>query len=190
MIRRQGYAASTITEIVAAAGISRNVFYEIFRNKEEAFIAVQRLGMQEGVAGCSNAFFGATAWPERVWNGLRALLEHAAANPNLVYAIVVEPNAVGDRALQRLVDTLKAFTIFIEEGYRQNPRAEALPQLCSDAIAGAIFELLYHHATRDRIPQLAELPPVRLHRPGAVHRGWGGGGVCRGEGHGRTKLRA
>jgi AcrR family transcriptional regulator len=159
VVHEQGYAAVTIADIVAAARISRNVFYEIFQNKEEAFIAAQRLGLQEGVAACSGAFFGATAWPERVWNGLRALLEHTAADPDLAYVVLVEPNAAGDRALQRLIDTLKAFTIFLEEGYRQSTQAEALPHICSDAIAGAIFELLYHHAVTERILQLPELTP-------------------------------
>jgi len=159
VIRRKGYAASTITDIVAAASISRNVFYDLFRNKEEAFIATQRLGMQEAVAACSRAFFAATSWPERIWNGLEALLERTAAAPDLAYVVLVEPTAVGDRALQRALDTLKAFTIFLEEGYSQNPRAEALPRLCSDAIAGAIFELLYHHAINECTPQLPELTP-------------------------------
>jgi AcrR family transcriptional regulator len=158
-IRHHGYAATTITEIVAAARISRNVFYEIFHSKEEAFIAAQRLALQEGVTACSSAFFAATAWPERVWNGLRALLERTNTGPALAYVVVVEPHAVGDRALQRFIDTLKAFTIFLEEGYRQNPGAEALPHICSDAIAGAILELIYHHATNDRISQLPELTP-------------------------------
>ncbi len=159
VIRQKGYAATTITDIVVAARISRNVFYKLFHDKEETFTAAQRLGLQEGVAACSKAFFGATNWPERIWNGLRALLERTAAAPDLAYVAIVEPNAAGDRALQRLIDTLKAFTIFLEEGYHQNPRAEALPRLCSDAIAGAIFELLYHHAVNERIPQLAELTP-------------------------------
>jgi AcrR family transcriptional regulator len=158
-VRRRGYAATTIADIVVAAKISRNVFYELFRDKEEAFIAVQRIGLQEGVAACSSAFFGARTWPERVWSGLRGLLQHMAADPDLAYVVLVEPNAAGDRALQRVVDMLQAFTIFLEEGYRQNPRAEQLPRLCSDAIAGSIFELLYHHAVHDLIPRLPELTP-------------------------------
>ena len=156
-IRQQGYAATTITEIVATARVSRNVFYEIFRTKEEAFIAAQRLALQDGVAACSRAFFGAGTWPERVYDGIRALLEHTSAGPDLAYIVLVEPHAVGDRALQRFIDTLKAFTIFLEEGYRQNARAEALPRLCSDAIAGAILELVYDHATNGRISQVGEL---------------------------------
>jgi hypothetical protein len=59
----------------------------------------------------------------RVWDGLQALLKHTAADPALAYVAIVEPNAAGDRALQRLVDTLKAFTIFLEEGYCQNAGA-------------------------------------------------------------------
>jgi AcrR family transcriptional regulator len=159
VIRRKGYAASTIADIVAGAGISREVFYNIFRSKQDAFVATQRLGMQRGMAACSQAFFGPASWPERVWSGLRALLERAASDPDLAHVMLVEPNAVGDRALQSVIDTLKAFTIFLEEGYAQSPRAEALPRLCSDAIAGAVFELMYHHAVKGRLARLPELTP-------------------------------
>lgn len=159
VMRRDGYAATKIAEIVAAAGVSRNVFYNLFHSKEEAFIAAQRLGLQEGVAACSKAFFDAPSWPERVWNGVHALLERMTAGPDLSYVVVVEPNAAGTRALQRVIDTLKAFTIFLEEGYRQNPQAAELPRICSDAIAGALFELLYHHATHDLLDRLPELTP-------------------------------
>ena len=37
----KGYAAATVADIVAAAGISRDVFYEHFSNKHEAFLAAQ-----------------------------------------------------------------------------------------------------------------------------------------------------
>lgn len=159
VVHRKGYAATTITDIVAAAGISRNAFYGLFRSKEETFIAAQRLGLQEGVAAYSRMFFEPTSWPERVWNGLYALLEHMRTGPELLYVLLVEPNAVGERALQRVLDTFRAFTIFLEEGYRQSPRAEALPRLCSDAIVGALFEILYDHATHERIRRLPELTP-------------------------------
>jgi AcrR family transcriptional regulator len=159
VIRHKSYAATTIADIVAAGGVSRNVFYKLFHTKEEAFIAAQRLGLQEGVTACSRAFFDAYSWPERVWRGVRALLECMSAGPDLAYVVVVEPNAVGNRALQRVIDMLKAFTIFLEEGYRQSPQAEQLPRVCSDAIAGALFEILYHHATHDLIDRLPELTP-------------------------------
>ena len=49
--------------------------------------------------------------------------------------------------------------MFLEEGYRQSERAGRLPRLCSDAIAGAIYELMYHHAVSGRTAQMAELTP-------------------------------
>jgi AcrR family transcriptional regulator len=159
VIREHGYADTRITDIVAAAHVSRNVFYERFRNKEEAFIAIQRIALAEALSACSRAFFEEPTWPERIWAGLEALLERIAAAPDLAHVVLLEPNAVGERALQRVIDTLKAFTIFLEEGYRQNPRAETLPRVSSDAIAGALFELLYHHAANERIAQLVELTP-------------------------------
>ena len=38
VFRRKGYEKVTISDITQAAGISRNTFYQVFKNKKELFI--------------------------------------------------------------------------------------------------------------------------------------------------------
>jgi AcrR family transcriptional regulator len=159
VIRAKGYAALTTADITTAANISRSVFYAQFLNKQEAFLAVQTASTQRSMAATARAFFDAPAWPQRVWDGLGALLQSMASAPDFTYAAITEPNAAGSAALQRLVDTLSAFKIFLQEGYSQRARARQLPPICSDAITGAIFEIIYHYTYGDRIAQLPQLLP-------------------------------
>jgi len=159
VMSEHGYAQSRISDIVACARVSRNVFYRHFQGKQEVFIAAQRLGLGTAMTACSRAFFDGGEWPERVWAGLRALLQCAATNPELAHLVLVEPSAAAGGAPQQMIDSLRGFTVFLEEGYRQSPRAGGLPRLCSDAIAGAIFELMYHHAVTGRTRQMVELTP-------------------------------
>jgi hypothetical protein len=55
----------------------------------------------------------------------------------------------------------RSFTIFLEEGYHHSTTAGQLPRLCSQAITGAIFEIIRRHvaqntphAPKEHLPQL------------------------------------
>jgi AcrR family transcriptional regulator len=162
-IRAKGYAAATIADIVAAAGTSRGVFYGQFQNKQEVFLAAQTVALQKGLTLASTAFFTGRGWPEQVWNGLDALFGYLASVPDLAHLMLIEPYAAGRAALDRIIDTMRTLSLFLEEGYHRGTRAEQLPRTCSDAIAGAIQELLCHAAEQQRIPQLRELLPQSVY---------------------------
>jgi len=162
-IRSKGYSATTIADIVAEAGVSRGVFYGQFHNKQEVFLAAQTMTLQEGLTRASTAFFTGRTWPEQVWRGLDALFGHIASLPDLAHLMLIEPYAAGQAALDRVIDTMRALSLFLEEGYHRGPRAEQLPRTCSDAIAGAIHELLYHAAEEDRVETLRELLPQTVY---------------------------
>lgn len=52
-----------------------------------------------------------------------------------------------------------AYTLFLEEGYRQRPEAEGLPRLCSEAIAGGILELMRKQTVAGEIKTIPALAP-------------------------------
>ncbi len=163
VVRAKGYPASTIADIVAAAGTSRGVFYGQFQNKQEAFLAAQTMALQQGLTRASAAFFTGRTWPEQVWNGLDALFGYLAGVPDLAHLMLIEPYAAGRAAMDRIIDTMRTLSLFLEEGYHRGTRSERLPRTCSDAIAGAIHELLYDAAEHDRVPELRELLPQAVY---------------------------
>jgi AcrR family transcriptional regulator len=162
-IRAKGYTATTITDIVAAAGTSRGVFYEQFQNKQEAFLAAQTVSLQQGLTVASTAFFTGRTWAEQVWNGLGALFDYIASVPDLAHLMLIGPYAAGRAALDRITDTMRTLGLFLEEGYHKGSNAELLPRTCSDAVAGAIHELLYDAAEHDRVENLRELLPEAVY---------------------------
>jgi AcrR family transcriptional regulator len=151
----KGYANVTVADIVTAAGVARDVFYEHFENKQHAFLEAQQYATQFVFDTCATAFFSAKEWPDRVWNGLHAVTTLMASYPALSHLRVVECYAAGPQAVRGTEELMRAGRIFLEEGYRQSPQANALPRLCSDAITGAVFEILYRLIAHD---EAAELP--------------------------------
>jgi len=74
---------ATVADIVAKAGVARDVFYEHFTDKQHAFLEAQQHPVQHIVDTCASAYFSVPDWPERVWNGLDSLLKLIASAPSM-----------------------------------------------------------------------------------------------------------
>jgi AcrR family transcriptional regulator len=161
VVMRKGYERTTVADIVSQAKVARDVFYEHFNDKEHAFLEAQHFPTQHILDNCATAYFSAAEWPERVWRFLYALIKMIYENPSVSHLRLVEAYAAGPTAIRRAEEITRSFTIFLEEGYYYSAQTRGLPRLWSQAIAGAIFEIIQRAAARsetdalfERLPQL------------------------------------
>jgi AcrR family transcriptional regulator len=161
VMREKGYANANINEIVARARVAKPVFYQHFTDKQHAFLEAQQYPTQFILDRCAEAYFSGKDWPVRVWRMLATLIELIEQNPAISHLRLVECYSAGREAIRRAEEITRSFTIFIEEGYHYREEAGLLPRLCSEAIAGAVFEIIQRHVTQDdtaglatRLPQL------------------------------------
>jgi AcrR family transcriptional regulator len=154
-----GYASMTVADIVATAGVTREAFYEQFRGKEDVFLAAQAHALETSVSLSAGGFFSEEEWPDRVWNGIVKLLRYFASVPDFAALDVIESYAAGSAAIRRSFESRMAFTLFLEDGYRQRAEAEGLPHLCSEAIAGAILEPMRRRTVEGRADLVLGLTP-------------------------------
>jgi AcrR family transcriptional regulator len=153
----QGYTATTIADITRRAGIDGRAFYALFVDKQEAFMTVHELGIQQVLNITATAFFSGASWPERIWEAARAFTQFLQSDPLTTHVGFVEAQAVGPAAAQRVQDSHIAFSIFLQEGYlhvadRPPPAPAAL-----EAIVTTIFELVYHQARAREKPKISGL---------------------------------
>jgi AcrR family transcriptional regulator len=139
----RGYSKVRVADITAEAQVSRKAFYQQFQHKAEAATEANEALFQAALSACAGAFFGAGSWPERVWAGGSALLAFLSAHPRDAHLGFVETHAIGPEAARHVYDRLEAFTLFLEEGFRHRPEAEALPRSISEALAAVMFELAF-----------------------------------------------
>jgi AcrR family transcriptional regulator len=157
----KGYANSTVKDILAQARVAKTVFYEHFTDKRHAFLEAQRYPTQFVLDRCAEAYFSSQKWPARVWHVLDALIGLIVANPAISYLLVVECYSAGPQAIRASDDLTYSFTFFLEEGYGYRDAAGSLPRFCSQAIAGAIFEIVRCHIARgDPAGLAASLPKL------------------------------
>jgi len=89
--------------------------------------------------------------------GARLIVE----NPTISHLRLVECYAAGPQAIRRAEEVTRSFGIFLEEGYLYRPEASALPRLTSQAVAGAIFEIIQRLVAAERWAELpAHLPQL------------------------------
>lgn len=147
-IRAKGYQDISVGDIVAGAGVSRRAFYNEFPSKADAYIAAYELVFQRVLGATAPAFFAQREWRERVWHAALAFTGMIAREPLLTYLGLVECYAIGPDFTLRVHDTQLAFTLFLEDGYRQRKEAESLSRAFSPLVAATIFELAFHASRR------------------------------------------
>jgi len=159
-----GYHETTITQIAAAAGVSRRTFYGYFDSKEECFFATF-----DQIAGhlCDAAREAAAdrdEWPARVAAKIAAALEVFSTNPQLArFTLEAPPRAGGEVTAhyRRALDTaLAELTDGFPGGTEERRPSPAVQQsLIGGAVALIVRKLEAGEGERirDLLPDLVEL---------------------------------
>jgi AcrR family transcriptional regulator len=159
-----GYAAMTVEDIVARAGLSRRTFYEQFRGgKQEAFLAAYDDAAARLIERVRTAFDAAPTLVERVADSLRAFLDFVASEPEFSQMCIVQVLAAGPDALERRDAAMKLFVALIEEAARELPAEERPPPLTAQTIVGGVYEVVYGRILEGRAPSVPDLLPGLLY---------------------------
>ena len=165
LVAAHGFADLTIERVAAHAGASEAEFEREFPDLEACLLAilddtarhaarlVQRAAAQ---AAREQPAADAAHRLELVFEpSLSALLECAAAQPELTRVCVVEVVTIGSRGLAKRDAVLERFVQLLEQALPELP--ERPSQLASEMVVGGVFELLQRRA---RIGDTAELPQL------------------------------
>jgi AcrR family transcriptional regulator len=111
VVAQKGYAASTVADIVRAAGVSRSTFYEQFDGKEACFLEAYRHGVDVLVDRVRAAVraAGPDDWRGQLRAGIRTWLETLDAEPLFARTYLLEIATAGPAAQQARADALRRF---------------------------------------------------------------------------------
>ena len=145
-VAERGYAATTITDVVRQARVSRRTFYEHFDDKEACFLAAYDAVADAVLADIAGAASETAGWEERILAGVRAYLRALAAAPEVARVFTVEILSAGPSALARRRAVLRRFAAHIQGQVAEAIAGGAPTRPLSDAAAlalvGAIHELV------------------------------------------------
>lgn len=122
----KGVASTTLEDITRAAGVSKGLFYQYFRSKEELVFALQERFATEFADHVRTAIEGRPDWPSRLDAAVQACFDHFQAKDEL-HEVLFRHGAHG-AAGERAVSPSRALV-------------EALAQLLDDGRAAGAFAL-------------------------------------------------
>jgi AcrR family transcriptional regulator len=162
-VAEQGYAATTVAQVIARAGVSRKTFYEHFPDKRACFLAAWEVGndiLLQQVLAASEETDG---WRTRLRAGVDAFLEVLAAEPAFARTFMIEVLSVGDEALAHRAQIVERFADVLAEAHRDALAEDAalgpVPRWALRAAAGAAWELTVEHLRTRGVDGLTELAP-------------------------------
>jgi AcrR family transcriptional regulator len=163
LVAERGYAEATIEQIVRRARVGYATFYKNYADKQEAFLALLDAAIGRTAYVVEEAYDGeAGPWSDKVGAGLGALLELAAAHPNVARACLVEAPTAGPEAAARHEAALKRFVPLLRPGRELNPRQDKLPATLEDTLVGGVLWVINQRLIAGEEDELRGLLPEAL----------------------------
>ncbi len=140
----KGYAKTTVSDVVRAAGVGKPAFYEQFPDKQACLIAAYDVAVAELMSTAATSIADVARPVERVEQGVAALLEHIAENEAQARIILIEIVAAGPEAVAHMKATHRALAdqyVAMREDVRKNyPEYPSLTRVQGMAVVGAVTE--------------------------------------------------
>jgi AcrR family transcriptional regulator len=159
-VASNGYADTTIADIVREASVSRRTFYQHFSTKAECLIALYEAASRNALKVLRDSIDPQQEWQTQVERALTAYLGCMAQNPVLMRTLFIEILGLGTEGLaarRRVNRQIADFMLSVvnrEQGHR---RTTPLSPGMAMAVVGGINELILQYIEQDRVARLPEL---------------------------------
>lgn len=167
MVDEKGYAATTVADVLRAAGVSRKAFYEHFRDKSDCFLAAYDAAC-DFLAERTTAAAAEADDPDdpraALWGAIRGYLDCLASEPALGKVFFIEIFSAGREALARRARGYRRFAAIARdwhaEARRRRPEYPEVPESAYLAAVAATAEHVTEHIRAGKVAGLRELEPL------------------------------
>jgi AcrR family transcriptional regulator len=159
----KGYAATSVADVLRAAKVSRETFYEQFESKEDCFMSALEAATDAVLAQAFATRPSGGTPLERFDSGLRTYLDALAAQPALSRLFLIEVYAAGPAALERRAAVQRRFAAVLDDTFG---RRTAGDRFANEAIVAATSSMVTARLAADDLKGLRALrrPLVELAR--------------------------
>ncbi|MFI5008791.1 MAG: TetR/AcrR family transcriptional regulator [Solirubrobacterales bacterium] len=159
-VGEKGYRATTISDVVGRAGVSRKTFYEHFANKQECLLVTFNRIAEDGRRRAINAYEQAEGGlQEGVEAAIRALFEATIENPAAARLNMVEIVAAGPAGIERRERAVDEYRNFVRGVLQQCPDDGTVPDEVVRAVVGGLNRILYSRVRHGQRAELRKLVP-------------------------------
>lgn len=167
----KGYSATTIAEIVAGASVSRATYYEIFRDKEDCFVATMEDSLRRLMDTVMPAVYESEDWADQVREVVTALLRFIASDPDYSRTAMLEAVSGGERAYEIYRSGQQMIITLLDQGRSELPSDASPPTSTARAVFGGCESLISAEMVAGRTERVPELIPDILYIAYAAYLG-------------------
>ena len=139
VMAEKGYVATSVADVLRAAKVSRETFYEQFESKEDCFVSALEAAVEVVMASAAAAPPVPGTGLERFDRGLKTLLDAIADQPELSRLFMIEVYAAGPRALERRAALQKRWAQLLDRAFGRRTAAD---RFANEAIVAATSTLV------------------------------------------------
>jgi AcrR family transcriptional regulator len=154
----RGYAATTVSQVVERAGVSRATYYELFHDKEDCFLAAVRDVIAQATTVVTEAYGRQNGELDLLSEGVLSLLRLFAERPAYARLLFLECRGSTPKALELYLSGAQAMLAMLGRGASTNGSGVS-PALAARAALGGAESLIRNEIAHGRTEQLEELLP-------------------------------
>ena len=138
-----GAASVTVAHVVERAGVSRRTFYELYRDREQCFLATFDDGIGRASRYVLEDYDPDARWVARLRFLLTRLLAFLDVEPGIGQLLIVGSLGAGPAALSRRAGAIDRIVAFVQEGSSEAKAAAEPPPLTAEGITGGVLSVLH-----------------------------------------------
>jgi AcrR family transcriptional regulator len=155
-----GYETTTVADILGAAGVGRESFYELFEDRRDCVLAAHETLLDDLVETVRVAYDVPGEWVERCQATIAALLGWFAADPAAGRFLLVELAAVGPEFHERFQAGFDRFVAIVDAGLPADLQTPDFPLSRTSLAVGAAITRVYGEVAAGRAEELPDLVPA------------------------------
>jgi AcrR family transcriptional regulator len=136
---RKGYVATSVSDVLRAAKVSRETFYEQFDSKVDCFMSALETATDVVIAQAFTTPPAGSTPLQRFDRGLKTYLAAIADHPELARLFLIEVYAAGPAALERRAAVQRRFAAVLGETFG---RRRAADRFANEALVAATSSLV------------------------------------------------
>jgi AcrR family transcriptional regulator len=159
VVAEYGYEAMSVADIVKAAAVSRNAFYNNFSDKRECFTTAHEACHERLLAILEHPCGRGSSVEERVETALGAALDLLASEPEVARLLFVEAPSAGEEIALRCHEWLRRYGVLLRSAVPEAASRSSLAVEIEQVIVGGIASRVASEVLQGRAGQLRVLTP-------------------------------
>jgi len=155
----RGYAATTSDQIARRAGVTPAEFQGLFRDKEDAYLAMSNMLLGELLTAATSAYSPDKPLVQWVREAAGAILELLAARPTLAKIVFLDCRTSTDRALQLYQSGVRVLVSLLDQVRNDSLQEVPIPSRAARGAIGGAEALLRFEVGAGRAEQLQQIHP-------------------------------